>query len=78
MGALSACQTKVGQAAAANGATLSDSDLTSYLEPGPARTPTRPGQQVVPKILILTTWIRTQLLDAAIAAHGGAGHARAS
>jgi hypothetical protein len=72
MGALSACQTKVGQAAAANGATLSDSDLSSYLEPGTGPYTDSSGQHVVPKILILTTWIRTQLLNAAIAAHGGA------
>ena len=72
MTALSACQTKVGQAAAANGATLSDSDLNSYLQPGAGPYTDSSNQRVVPKILILTTWIRTQLLNAAIAAHGGA------
>ncbi len=72
MGALSACQTKVGQAAAANGATLSDSDVTSYLQAGTGPYKDSSGQRVVPKILVLTTWIRTQLLNAAIAAHGGA------
>ena len=34
MGGLTACQTKIGQAAAVEGATLSDSDLSSYLKPG--------------------------------------------
>src|SRR6476659_2012173 len=72
MGALSACETKVGQAAAANGATLSDSDLSSYLQAGTGPYTDSSGQRVVPKILVLTTWIRTQLLNAAIAAHGGA------
>jgi hypothetical protein len=72
MCALSACQTKVGQAASANGATLSDSDLSSYLQPGAGPYTDSSHQRVVPKILILTTWIRTQLLNAAITAHGGA------
>ena len=71
MGGLSACQTKVGQAAATNGATLSDSDLTSYLKAGTGPYTDSSGQRVVPKVLVLTTWIRTQLLNAAIAAHGG-------
>ena len=52
--------------------TLSDSDLGSYLRPGAGPyTDSSSHQLVVPKILILTTWIRTQLIDAAISEHGG-------
>jgi hypothetical protein len=72
MGALSACQTKIGQAAAVEGATLSDSDLSSYLKPGTGPYTDQSNQRVVPKLLVLTTWIRTELLNAAIAEHGGA------
>jgi hypothetical protein len=67
---LTACRTKIGQAASVNGVTFSDSDLGSYLRPG-AGPYTASNQRVVPKILILTTWIRTQLIDAAIAKRGG-------
>jgi hypothetical protein len=68
---LTACQTKLGQAASVNGVILSDSDLGTYLQPGAGPYTDSSQQRVVPKILILTTWIRTQLIDAAIAEHGG-------
>jgi hypothetical protein len=72
MGVLSACQTKIGQAASAGGATLSNSDLASYLKPGTGPyTPAGSTQQVVPKVLVLTTWARTQLLNSAINDKGG-------
>jgi hypothetical protein len=72
MGGLSACQTKIGQAAAVGKVTLSDSDLTSYLKPGTGPyTPQGSSQQVVPKVLVLTTWVRTQLLNSAIGDRGG-------
>ena len=66
LGTLTACRTKIGQAASVNGVSFSDSDLGSYLRPG-AGPYTASNQRVVPKVLILTTWIRTQLIDAAIA-----------
>lgn len=72
LSSLTACQTKIGQAASVNGVVLSDSDLGSYLRPGTGPYTDSSNQPVVPKILILTTWIRTQLINAAIAEHGGA------
>ena len=68
---LTACQTKVGQAAAVNGQTLSDSALTGYVEPGASPYVDQQNQQVVPKLNVLTTWIRNRLLEATIAEHGG-------
>lgn len=70
-GALTACQTKVGQAAAVDGTTISDNDLSSYVKPGTTTYTDSNGQPVVPKVLVLTTWIRTQLLNAAIEKRGG-------
>ncbi|MGH8859739.1 MAG: hypothetical protein ACRDVG_00650 [Jatrophihabitantaceae bacterium] len=69
---LSACQTKIGQAAAVDSHTLSDTDLTGYLKPGtvPYSDPTS-RKRVIPKLFVLENWIRVQLLRAAIAHKGG-------
>lgn len=71
LGALTACRTKVGQAASVNGVTMSDSELSSFVQPGATPYTDSNGQRVVPKQLVLTTWVRTQLLDAAMEQKGG-------
>lgn len=68
---LTACQTKVGQAAAVNGQTLSDSALTGYVQPGASPYVDQSNTQVVPKLNALTNWIRNRLIEATIAQHGG-------
>ena len=68
---LTACETKVGQAADVGGATLSDSTLAEYVQPGAVPYTDQSGEKVVPKLNALTTWVRNELLKATIAAHGG-------
>ena len=69
---LSACQTKIGLAAAVNDVRLSDSDLSSYIKPGTAPyQDSSTGTTVVPKLYVLEVWVRTELVLRAIAAHGG-------
>ncbi len=72
LGGLTACQTKVGQAVAVGGQTLSDSSLSGYVEPGASPYVDQQNAQVVPKLNALTNWVRNRLIEAAIAAHGGA------
>jgi hypothetical protein len=70
LSALTACQTKVGQAAEVNGASLSDSALSDFVLPGAA--PYSDGSaRVVPKINALTNWVRNELIGATITKHGG-------
>ena len=69
---LTACQTKVGQAASVNGSTLSDSALADLVKPGATPYTDQSGEQVVPKLNALTTWVRNELLTATITARGGA------
>ena len=69
---LTACQTKVGQAAEVNGQTLSDSALSDYVRPGASPYADQQNTQVVPKLNVLTNWVRNRLIEAAIAEHGGA------
>lgn len=72
LSALTACQTKVGQAAQVNGVSLSDSALSDFVQPGAAPyTDQQSGGQVVPKLNALTNWIRNELIEATITAHGG-------
>src|ERR1700744_3064129 len=68
---LTACRTKIGQAAEVGSATLSDSALAGLVEPGSAPYTDQSGQ-VVPKLNALTTWVRNELIKAAIASRGGA------
>jgi predicted small secreted protein len=68
---LTACETKVGQAAAVGGATLSDSALADFVQPGATPYTDQSGTQVVPKLNALTTWVRNELINKAIEAHGG-------
>lgn len=70
-GTLTACQTKIGQAASVGGATLSDSALADLVKPGATPYTDQSGAQVVPKLNALTTWVRNELLKATIAARGG-------
>lgn len=70
-GTLTACQTKVGQAADVGGQTLSDSTLAGYVRPGATPYADQSGNQVVPKLNALTVWVRNRLLEGAIAAKGG-------
>jgi hypothetical protein len=70
-GTLTACQTKVGQAAAVGGATLSDSALSDLVQPGASTYTDQQGTEIVPKLNALTTWVRNELVKATIAAHGG-------
>ena len=72
LGGLTACQTKVGQAVAVDGQTLSDSSLSGYVEPGASPYLDQQNEQVVPKLNVLTNWVRNRLIEAAIAGHGGA------
>lgn len=72
LSALTACQTKVGQAAQVNGVTLSDSALSDFVLPGASvYSDQQSGTQVVPKLNALTNWTRNELILATIAAHGG-------
>lgn len=71
LSALTACQTKVGQAAEVNGVTLSDSALSDFVQPGARPYTDSSGSQVVPKLNALTNWVRNQLIEATITAHGG-------
>jgi hypothetical protein len=68
---LTACRTKIGQAAEVGGATLSDSTLASYVKPGAAPYTDQSNTLVVPKLNALTTWVRNALITAAIASKGG-------
>lgn len=70
-GTLTACQTKIGQAASVAGATLSDSALADLVQPGATPYTDQSGAQVVPKLNALTTWVRNELITAAIDAKGG-------
>lgn len=67
---LSACQSKVGQAAVVNGVRLSDTSLSAYVT-RKAVPFTSNGQQIMPKVFALQTWIDTQLFEQAIAKRGG-------
>ncbi|HEY8300833.1 MAG TPA: hypothetical protein VIG48_02940 [Jatrophihabitans sp.] len=69
---LTACQTKVGQAVAVGEQTLSDSALSGYTQPGASPYVDQQNAQVVPKLNVLTNWVRNRLIEATIAAHGGA------
>jgi hypothetical protein len=71
LAALTACKSKVGQAAAVDDTTITDNGVSSYVEPGTTPYNDSNGQRVVPKLLVLTTWVRTQLLNEAIANKGG-------
>lgn len=68
---LAACDSKIGQAAAVDSQTLSDSSLASYVKPGAAPYTDQSGNPVIPKVDALTTWVRNELLIAAITAKGG-------
>ena len=68
---LTACQTKIGQAADVAGTTLSDSALSELVKPGATPYTDQSGAQVVPKLNALTTWVRNELLKATIATKGG-------
>jgi hypothetical protein len=69
---LTACQSKVGQAASVDSQQLSDSDLSGYIQPGttPYNDPNS-GTQVVPKLFVVENWVRNALVAAAIKAKGG-------
>jgi hypothetical protein len=70
--ALAACDSKIGQAAAVDSHTLTDSNLASYVKPGATPYADQSGSgQVIPKVDALTTWVRNELLIAAITAKGG-------
>jgi hypothetical protein len=71
LSALTACQTKVGQAAQVDGTSLSDSALSDFVLPGAAPYTDGSGARVVPKINALTNWVRNELVGATIAKHGG-------
>jgi hypothetical protein len=68
---LTACETKVGQAASVNDVRLTNSDLNSFVKPGSGTYTDSSGQTVVPKQSALSVWIQVALLDRAIDAHGG-------
>jgi hypothetical protein len=68
---LSACESKVGLAASANGHTLSHSDLSSYVQTGAQPYTDSNNETIVPKVYALGTWISTQLFADTIARHGG-------
>ncbi len=68
---LTACRTKIGQAAEVAGATLSDSTLAGYVKPGAAPYTDQQNTLVVPKLNALTTWVRNELITAAITSKGG-------
>jgi hypothetical protein len=69
--ALTGCQTKVGLAASVNEVNLSDSDLSSYVQPGAKPFQTSSGQTIVQKTFALQTWLLANNYAAAIEAHGG-------
>ncbi len=68
---LTACRTKIGQAAEVAGATLSDSTLAGYVQPGAKPYTDQSNTLVIPKLNALTTWVRNELITAAIASKGG-------
>jgi hypothetical protein len=70
-GALTGCQTKVGLAASVNGTELTDSDLSSYVQPGAEPFRTSSGATIVQKTFALQTWLLAQNYVAAIEANGG-------
>lgn len=70
---LSACTSKVGQAAVVEGHRLSDSSLSSYLQTGAkVYTDSASNTSVVPKLYVLESWIDDQLFQRAVEAKGGA------
>ena len=69
--ALTGCQTKVGLAASVNGTELTDSDLSSYVQPGAKSFQTNSGATIVQKTFALQTWLVAQNYAAAIEANGG-------
>jgi hypothetical protein len=72
MGALSACETKVGLAASASGQRLTNSGLAGYVKPGAKPyTDQNTGTKVTPKLYALENWIDYRLFSATLAAHGG-------
>jgi hypothetical protein len=73
MGGLSACETKVGMAASVVGTRLSDSQLSTYVQPGAAPyTDASSNTTVVPKLFALENWINLRLFTEAATNTGGA------
>jgi hypothetical protein len=68
---LTGCQTKIGQAASVNGTDLTDSDLSSYVQPGAVPFKTSSGATIVQKTFALQSWLLAQNYAAAIEANGG-------
>lgn len=77
LGMLTACQTKIGLAASAEGSRLTDSTLSSYVKPGAKPyTDQNSGQQVTPKIFALQNWIDNAIFGSVVTKHGGAATAQ--
>jgi hypothetical protein len=76
MGGLTACDSKVGQAAIVGGHRISESDLSMYVSPaGPAPSvvsaAAKAGQQVFPKTEVVQILIQQQLFERTLAKNGG-------
>ena len=72
---LTACQTKIGLAASAEGQRLTDSTLSSFVQPG-AKTYTDSSSgtavTVTPKVFALQNWVDNQIFASVVSKHGGA------
>lgn len=68
---LTACQSKFGLAASVDGARLSDSGLSGYVQPGAKPyTDSSTGASVTPKLFALQNWIDTRIIESAVEKHG--------
>jgi hypothetical protein len=75
-GGLTACDSKVGQAAIVGGHKISESDLGGYVTPaGPSPSvlaaASRARQQVYPKTEVVQLLVQQQIFERALAKHGG-------
>lgn len=69
---LSACETKVGQAAVVQGHRLSDSNLSNYVRSGAKPyTDSSTNASVYPKLYALESWVDDQLFERAVESKGG-------
>jgi hypothetical protein len=75
LGVLTACETKVGLAASAEGQRLTNSSLAGFVQPGAkpyTDNSTNPPTTVTPKLFALENWIDNQIFASTVAKHGGA------
>ncbi|MCW2644663.1 MAG: hypothetical protein JWP07_772 [Pseudonocardiales bacterium] len=76
MGGLTACDSKVGQAAIVGGHRISESDLSKYVSPAGAApsvlaAAAKAGQSVYPKTEVVQILIQQQLFERTLAKNGG-------